>query len=110
MKKEIEIDGIAYVLKDSIEQKDYEGEICIVNLQRGHIYVGIFKRVDESDCVMHKSHTIRRWGTTKGLGELVENGPLENTVLDKNYGTVYFDYLTVVSVIVCNQKKWENIL
>jgi hypothetical protein len=42
---------------------------------------------------------IRRWGTTKGLGELV-NGPLEDTVLDPA-GIVRAHKLAVVMQIEC---------
>jgi hypothetical protein len=85
-----------------------ENEIKIVILQRGWVMVGRFSRVG-SDCKLHDASVIRIWGTTRGLGEIAQNGPTEKTILDK-CGTVEFDYLTVVAAISCEAKKWENAL
>jgi len=105
--QEIVIDGKTYVPKET--QKEPEGTIKIVVLQRGWISVGYFER-NGSDCKLHHSHTIRKWGTTQGLGELAKNGPLPNTVLDKENGLVEFDYLTVIKTISCEELKWKSAL
>ena len=53
---------------------------AIVVLDRGFVYVG--KVTVEGDwCLIEKAQNIRVWGTTKGLGELV-NGPTNYTKLD----------------------------
>jgi len=83
-------------------------EIKIVILQRGWVMVGRFSRVG-SDCKLHDASVIRIWGTTRGLGEIAQNGPTEKTILDK-CGKVEFDYLTVVAAISCEVKKWESVL
>lgn len=83
-------------------------EIKIAILQRGWVFVGEFDK-DGNDCKITNALNIRRWGTTKGLGELAENGKTDSTVLDKA-GTVQFDYLTVVALISCNQEIWKKIL
>ena len=83
-------------------------EIKIAILQRGWVFVGRFERKG-NDCKLVDSLNIRRWGTTKGLGELAEKGKLENTVLDES-GVIEFDYLTVVALLSCNQEVWEKIL
>ena len=103
--KTLKIDEVEYVRADSV--KDLEGEIKIVILQRGWVMVGYFKR-DGSDCVLSNSSTIRTWGTTNGLGQIANEGPTSSTKLDKNYGKVEFDYLTVVALISCEVGKWEN--
>lgn len=100
---EIVIDGTTYVPKGS-EVKQYEGDVRIVVLQRGWIYIGRFERVG-SDCKLHNSYCIRVWGTTKGLQELV-NGPTSSTKLDKCEGVVEFDWLTVIHTIAVDPKKW----
>ena len=103
---EVEINGIKYVRKDSItEQKQYEGDVKIVVLQRGWIYIGRFERIG-NDCKLYNAYNIRSWGTTKGLPELV-NGPTKDTKLDKYEGIVEFDWLTVVHTITVNQTVWE---
>ncbi len=100
----VKIDGIEY---QPVEKK---GNTKIVILQRGWIMVGQFER-SGSDCKLHKAAVIRMWGTTKGLGELAEKGPIpQKTSLDSTYGTVEFDYLTVVAMISCREESWENVL
>lgn len=105
--EEVLIDGQTYVPKGSEIQPS--GDIKIVILQRGWVMVGRFER-NGSECKLHNAAVIRSWGTTKGLGELAKNGPLETTKLDKTYGVVEFDYLTVVAAIACEEKSWESVL
>ena len=99
--KTITVDGVEYAPLTTT------GDIKIVILQRGWVMVGRFERKG-SDCKLINSSTIRSWGTTKGLGEIAEAGPTITTKLDKNFGLVEFDYLTVVATIACNEKKWEK--
>ena len=107
--KTIKIDETEYVRADSVSTPDYDGDIKIVILQRGWIVVGRLER-DGNQCKLHSGSVIRSWGTTKGLGEIAENGPLANTKLDKCYGVIEFDYLTVVATIGVNEAKWTSSL
>jgi hypothetical protein len=100
---EIVIDGETYVPKNSTH-KEFDGDIKIVVLQRGWVYVGRFERTG-NDCKLHNAYNIRVWGTTKGLPELV-NGVTSSTKLDKCEGVVEFDWLTVIHTITVNQSKW----
>ena len=106
--EEISINGVTYVPKGS-NVLEIKGDIKIVILQRAWNMIGRFER-DGNDCKLHNAHVIRRWGTTKGLGELATNGKQSNTVLDKCGGVVCFDYLTVVATIDCSEEKWKNAL
>jgi hypothetical protein len=99
--QEIVIDGTTYVPKVS---QSFEGDIKIVVLQRGWVYIGRFSR-EGNDCKLTNASCIRTWGTTKGLQELV-NGATSKTVLDKCEGVVEFDWLTVVHTITVNPLKW----
>ena len=102
---EVEINSVKYVRKDSIKIfAEHTGEIKIVVLQRGWVYIGRFER-NGNDCKLHNASCIRNWGTTKGLQELV-NGPTVNTKLDKCDGVVEFDWLTVIHTIAVNPSKW----
>jgi hypothetical protein len=101
---EIEINGVKYVKKDSVKSQEFEGDIKIVILQRGWIYVGRFER-NGNDCKLHNAYNIRNWGTTNGLPELV-HGPTSSTKLDKCEGVVEFDWLTTVHTITVNKEKW----
>ena len=100
----VEINGETYVREADLTQ---DSDIKIVILQRGWIKIGYFHR-EGNDCTLTKAYTIRRWGTTKGLGELTK-GKTSKTVLDYD-GTVHFDYLTVVATIDCEVKAWEDVL
>jgi hypothetical protein len=102
----IRIDEVEYVRKDSINDS-ITGNIKIVILQRGWVMVGYFERTG-NDCKLSKASVIRKWGTTKGLGEIAGNGPTKDTVLDKCYGVVEFDYLTVVAMISVEESKWQT--
>jgi hypothetical protein len=102
---EVEINGVQYVRKDSLSiQKEFDGDIKIVVLQRGWVYIGKFERIG-NDCKLHNASCIRVWGTTKGLPELV-NGATSSTKLDKCEGIVEFDWLTVIHTITVNKSKW----
>ena len=98
----IKIDEVEYVRKDSIQDND--GEIKIVVLDRGFVYVGQVLQEDDF-YVIKNAKNIRQWGTTKGLGELV-SGPLANTKLD-NVGTVRAPSRALISLIDVEQAKWN---
>lgn len=82
-------------------------EVRILVLQRGWVVVGKYAE-DGDECVLSDAAIIRRWGTTKGLGEL-ENGPTGNTLLDK-CGQVRAAKLAVVMHIVADAQKWGEVL
>ena len=75
--------------------------ICI--LQRGWVMVGVFTKKGPQ-CFLDNASVIRRFGTTTGLGQLV-NGPLPETKLDP-CGHVEFHELTVIAMIKCAEEKW----
>lgn len=104
---ELEINGVIYVKKDSVIPVEHKGDIKIVVLQRGWVYIGRFER-NGNDCKLHNAYNIRTWGTTKGLPELV-NGATSSTKLDKCEGVVEFDWLTVVYTISVKAEAWKQI-
>lgn len=77
----------------------------IVILQRGWVMVGNFSQ-EGPNCKLENAAVIRRWGTTRGIGEIAENGPTKDTILDP-VPTVHFHELTVVAIIDCNKANWE---
>ena len=81
-------------------------DVRIVVLQRGWVYVGLFSKGTNGDCTLEKASCIRRWGTTKGLGELVK-GPLPSTMLDAA-GTVRFHELAVVNTLDVDGEAWSK--
>lgn len=53
----------------------------IVISQRGWVFVGDVTRTG-NEVVIENAAVVRRWGTTRGLGQLAQEGPTQNTILD----------------------------
>ena len=109
MKKEVLLELLSMALKNDeaiTETLPVEGEKRIVILQRGWIYVGDYYEQGMS-CWLENASCIRNWGTTKGLGELAEDGPNSNTTLDP-CPIVRFHKMTVVATIDVNKKSWKK--
>ena len=87
-----------------METKNVMRGFAIVVCDRSYVYVGDCT-IDESFCVIKDAKNIRKWGTTKGLGELI-NGPLAKTVLD-DYGTVRVPMRAVINIIDVDATKWN---
>jgi len=101
----ITIDDVKYIRADSVDNsKKYEGDIKIIIADRGFVYVGIAEETDDFVRLTSASN-IRIWGTTKGIGELV-NGPLPVTKLDK-VGTIRIPNRAIISIIDVEQAKWK---
>lgn len=54
----------------------------IVVLTNGWVFVGTLEKLTEEDAKFSNAANIRTWGTTRGLGELANNGATNSTVLD----------------------------
>jgi len=80
--------------------------VQIVILQRGWVVVGhAYKSPDRVR--VDNAAVIRRWGTTKGLGELAEKGPLGETVLD-SCPPVQTHPLVVVAMMEATANAWND--
>ena len=97
----IKIDNVEYVRADV--QNAMHGDIKIAVLDRGFVYVGRI-HFEDNYLVITNARNIRKWGTNKGLGELVK-GPKKDTVLDA-VGTVRVPERAVISLIDVNQQSW----
>lgn len=80
--------------------------LTIIIADRGFVWVG-FANIVGDMCIVSDARQIRRWGTTKGLGELASSGPLKNTILDP-CGTVRVPMRAVIALIECEAKKWTE--
>ena len=58
------------------------GQRIILVLQRGWVAVGIYSQAGEV-ATLSDASIVRRWGTTAGLGELAQKGPLDKTKMDR---------------------------
>ena len=76
----------------------------IVVLERGFVYVGDAV-TDGTWCTITNASNVRRWGTSKGLGELAASGPLPNTKLDPA-GTVKAPMRSVIAMLSCEAARW----
>ena len=94
----ITVDGVEYVRADTLTPSERK----IVVLQRGWVVTGLVQE-DGDKIVIHDASVVRRWGTTKGLGELAAKGPLPQTVLDHG-GRVEAHKLAVVLTIDCDEQ------
>lgn len=101
--KKIQINNETYILESDVNLTPSVKQIVVLN--RGWVVVGDY--LEEGDnCTLTNASVVRKWGTTKGLGELAENGPLADTVLDK-CPNVHFNKLTMVARMDCNESAWN---
>lgn len=104
----LKIDDVEYVRADSVNSRNMvEGDVYIVVLQRGFVAVGHRATLENGDYVLRDAAHIRVWGTTKGLGEIAENGPTSKTILDK-CPPIEFHPLTAIMHIKCVEGKWNT--
>lgn len=80
----------------------------ILVLHRGWVAVGDYvTSSDGSTVTLENASIVRRWGTTKGLGEIALNGPTPNTMLD-SCGTLVVPSLGVILALDCKEEKWTS--
>lgn len=72
----------------------------IVIAQRGWVFVGNVTRT-ENEVLIEDAAVVRRWGTTRGLGQLAAEGPTERTILDP-CPTVRIHPLAIVATMDCD--------
>ena len=82
-----------------------ESKVQIVIAPRGWVFVGYTHETDKH-VVIERSNVIRIWGTTKGIGELI-NGPLKDTKLDA-CGLTRIPLGAVLALIDVEELKWQS--
>lgn len=103
--EKVTINGASYIREDAVRRgPDHDSEVRIVVLQRGWVVVGRY-REDGDRVLLSDAHVIERWGTTQGLGELV-NGPTSKTQL-RWAGSIEAHRLGVVLSIAADGAKWS---
>jgi hypothetical protein len=78
----------------------------IVVVQSGWVFVGTRNPARTDVVELTDAACVRRWGTTRGLGELALSGPLKETVLDP-CGRVEVPHHAVHFMIDAEQSKWR---
>ena len=79
-------------------------KICV--LEKGWVLVGNLEK-ENDEYFLTNAFVIRRWGTTEGLGELAEKGPLPETKLEKT-PLIKFHKNKLIMTISCNEEKWGS--
>jgi len=83
-----------------------ENKLQIAVLDRGFVYVGQVRQ-DGDFLVIEQAKNVRRWGTSRGLGQLATEGPQPNTTLDP-VGTVRAPVRACIHLIDCQVDKWPS--
>ena len=81
--------------------------MTIVVLQRGWVVVGNLVEDTDSKVRLENASVIRRWGTTKGLGQLALEGPQKTTALDA-CGVVEAHPASIVLRLPCEESAWPS--
>jgi hypothetical protein len=79
----------------------------IAVLDRGFVYVGLCVLADGM-LTITDAQNIRRWGTTRGLGELALTGPTDKTKIDPA-GTVRAPAAAVMHLLDCAPDGWAKL-
>lgn len=79
---------------------------CIVVLDKGFVYVGNLT-TDDKFITITDARNIRRWGTSKGLGQLALEGEQADTILD-SVGTVKALIGELKHMILSEAKLWKK--
>lgn len=77
----------------------------IIVLDRGWVVVGQLEKDGQWFLLLNGS-VVRRWGTTMGLGELAQKGPLPETKLEPLPLTKFHEN-QVIMIINCSEEKWK---
>ena len=77
----------------------------IVVADRGFVYIG-YSVTDGEWVYITEAKNIRRWGTSRGLGELV-NGPTSGTNLDE-VGAVRIPFHALQHLIAVKAEAWKK--
>ncbi len=98
--KSVVIDGVRYV------EDSPDGDVRLLILHRGWIVVGRVS-TDGENVVARNASVVRKWGTSRGLGQIAIDGPTPKTVLDP-CGTFIVHKMAIVGQIVCEASKWTQ--
>lgn len=83
--------------------------IRILVLDRGWVMVARCPEPDGFALWLPVTHsrTIRRWGTSEGLGELC-SGPTNSTILDRQVSKINVPVRCILFIIEVEQNKWSS--
>lgn len=108
--QQITVNNEVYVLEKDVKSQLAKKNVKpskkqIVILNRGWVVIGDYSEKGD-ECTLMDASVIRTWGTTKGLGELAESGPLTNTKIDP-CPNIHFHKMTMVARMDVNEANWK---
>ena len=85
-------------------------KIQIAVLINGFVYIGLIEPLTQAESYIEirDAKNIRRWGTTRGLGQLAIQGPQKETILDET-GTIRVPLHSLIFILDCQEKAWRQI-
>lgn len=78
---------------------------CIVVADRGHVWTAEAATFDGDWANLTGAQVVRRWGTSEGLNELAQKGPLASTKLDAK-ADLMVSQKAIIAVIPSEAAKW----
>lgn len=82
-------------------------DTTLVVASAGHVWVAKSITFDGGFYHLHTARIVRRWGTERGLNQLV-NGPTKETVLDDIAPLVTVVPAAMIALIPCNDDRWNG--
>lgn len=95
---ELVVNGVTYVPKGTNTEPQTIGSKRIIVADRGWIFVGDCEDMQDGSVTIRNAFNIRFWGTTRGLGELI-NGPIADKTKYDKYGTVRCTPIVQINVV-----------
>ena len=80
---------------------------CLVVADRGHVWAAEDATLDDDFVRITNGRAVRRWGTSEGLNELANKGPLPNTRLDAA-ANLLVSRKALIAIIPCEAAKWTG--
>jgi hypothetical protein len=82
------------------------GAPSLIVADRGHVWAAQDVTFDDRWAYLKQARAVRRWGTTEGLNQLANQGPLATTRLDAA-ADLRVSLRALIAVIPCEAEKWS---
>ena len=86
-------------------EKNWDVSLFIAT--NGFIWVARAVTFDGQFYHLSNARAVRRWGTTKGLNELID-GPTKESVIDAPADVVTVVAAAAIAIIPCRPEKWKG--
>jgi len=87
---------------------EQSADMRIVIMQRGWVFVGEYKKLSDSECILTNAKNYRYQKTGKGFGYAAKHGPSKDCILDPCELPIRFHPLVVIASIDCDPSAWNS--